>query len=57
MDRSHEGLLSWKLDGLTIVLSYREGELYKAVTRATELPVKSLQIMHECPESAPQDFL
>lgn len=30
---SHEGLLSWKLDGLTIVLTYREGELYKAVTR------------------------
>ena len=29
----HEGLLSWKLDGLTIVLTYRKGELYKAVTR------------------------
>ncbi len=28
-----EGLLSWKLDGLTIVLTYREGRLYKAVTR------------------------
>ncbi|TCK92887.1 DNA ligase (NAD+) [Natranaerovirga hydrolytica] len=28
-----KGLLSWKLDGLTIVLTYREGELYKAVTR------------------------
>ncbi len=26
-------LLSWKLDGLTIVLTYREGRLYKAVTR------------------------
>lgn len=26
-------LLSWKMDGLTIVLTYREGELYKAVTR------------------------
>lgn len=26
-------LLSWKLDGLTIVLTYREGELAKAVTR------------------------
>ena len=30
---SHTGLLSWKLDGLTIVLTYREGELFKAVTR------------------------
>ncbi len=28
-----KGMLSWKLDGLTIVLTYREGELYKAVTR------------------------
>jgi len=28
-----KAVLSWKLDGLTIVLTYREGELYKAVTR------------------------
>ena len=28
-----EGLLSWKLDGLTIVLTYENGELLKAVTR------------------------
>ncbi|MBR3761277.1 MAG: NAD-dependent DNA ligase LigA [Lachnospiraceae bacterium] len=28
-----EGLLSWKLDGLTIVLTYEEGKLTKAVTR------------------------
>ncbi len=28
-----EGLLSWKLDGLTIVLTYRHGKLEKAVTR------------------------
>ena len=28
-----EGLLSWKLDGLTIVLTYEGGELAKAVTR------------------------
>jgi DNA ligase (NAD+) len=27
------GLLSWKLDGLTIALTYRGGELIKAVTR------------------------
>lgn len=26
-------MMSWKLDGLTIVLTYRDGELYKAVTR------------------------
>lgn len=28
-----EALLSWKLDGLTIVLTYNQGELQKAVTR------------------------
>ncbi len=28
-----EGLLSWKLDGLTVVLTYNEGKLVKAVTR------------------------
>ena len=29
----HPALLSWKLDGLTIVLTYENGELIKAVTR------------------------
>ena len=29
----HPTLLSWKLDGLTIVLTYENGELVKAVTR------------------------
>lgn len=29
----HSTLLSWKLDGLTIVLTYENGELVKAVTR------------------------
>lgn len=28
-----EGLLSWKMDGLTVVLTYDNGELVKAVTR------------------------
>lgn len=30
---SQEGLLSWKLDGLTIVCTYEEGKLTSAVTR------------------------
>ena len=30
---SHRTLLSWKMDGLTIVLTYQNGELFKAVTR------------------------
>jgi DNA ligase (NAD+) len=29
----HEGMLSWKLDGLTVVLTYENGSLSKAVTR------------------------
>ena len=32
-----EGLLSWKLDGLTVVLTYNDGELKKAVTRGSGL--------------------
>ena len=28
-----KGLLSWKMDGLTVVLTYEEGVLKKAVTR------------------------
>jgi len=30
-----KGVLSWKLDGLTVVLTYDEGKLVKAVTRGT----------------------
>lgn len=32
---NHTGMLSWKLDGLTIVLTYNNGELQRAVTRGT----------------------
>ena len=31
--KTQDGLLSWKLDGLTIVLTYNNGQLFKAVTR------------------------
>lgn len=31
--KDKEGVLSWKLDGLTVVLTYKDGELKKAVTR------------------------
>lgn len=33
----HRTLISWKLDGLTIVLTYENGELAKAVTRGNGL--------------------
>ena len=29
----HEGILSWKLDGLTVVITYNDGKLAKAITR------------------------
>ncbi|QUI22900.1 NAD-dependent DNA ligase LigA [Vallitalea pronyensis] len=31
--KDKKGIMSWKLDGLTIVLTYKHGELVKAVTR------------------------
>jgi DNA ligase (NAD+) len=31
--QGHEALMSWKLDGLTVVLTYENGALQKAVTR------------------------
>lgn len=31
--KDKQGVLSWKLDGLTVVLTYRDGVLVKAVTR------------------------
>ena len=31
--QGREGILSWKLDGLTVVLTYEDGSLSKAVTR------------------------
>lgn len=32
---NQQGMLSWKLDGLTIVLKYNNGELVQAITRGT----------------------
>lgn len=33
--KEYLGALSWKMDGLTIVLTYKDGKLQKAVTRGT----------------------
>ena len=42
----YEGLLSWKLDGLTVVLTYEGGELVKAVTRGMGISERLSRLMH-----------
>ena len=53
----HKGLLSWKLDGLTIVLTYRNGELYKAVTRGNgvtgEVITNNAKVFRNVPHRIP----
>lgn len=50
-----DGLLSWKLDGLTVVLTYRDGELYQAVTRGNgqvgELVTNNARVFSNLPLS------
>ena len=52
-----EGILSWKLDGLTIVLTYREGKLFKAVTRGNgevgEVITNNARTFKNVPASVP----
>ncbi|MBQ9119085.1 MAG: NAD-dependent DNA ligase LigA [Lachnospiraceae bacterium] len=52
-----EGLLSWKLDGLTIVLTYRNGALVQAVTRGNgetgELVTNNAKVFKNVPLSIP----
>lgn len=52
---SKEGLLSWKLDGLTIVLTYNEGKLTQAVTRGNgevgELITANAKVFKNIPHS------
>jgi DNA ligase (NAD+) len=52
-----EGLLSWKLDGLTIALTYNGGELVKAVTRGDgvtgEVVTENAKVFDNVPLSIP----
>lgn len=52
-----EGVLSWKLDGLTIVLTYREGKLFKAATRGNgevgEIITNNARVFKNIPLSIP----
>lgn len=53
----HAGLLSWKLDGLTIVLTYSGGNLAKAVTRGTgevgEVVTNNVRVFRNIPLEIP----
>ena len=53
-----EGLLSWKLDGLTIVLTYEDGKLAKAVTRGDgiigEVITNNAKVFENIPLTIPE---
>jgi len=53
----HEVLLSWKLDGLTVVLTYENGTLLKAVTRGNgeigEVITNNAKVFRNLPVSIP----
>lgn len=55
--QGREGLLSWKLDGLTNVLTYREGVLVKALTRGNgeigEIITNNAKVYKNVPLSIP----
>lgn len=50
-----KALLSWKLDGLTVVLTYKDGKLEKAVTRGNgevgEVVTNNAKVFHNLPVS------
>ncbi len=52
-----EALLSWKMDGLTVVLTYREGELFRAVTRGNgevgEVVTNNAKVFQNLPARIP----
>lgn len=54
---SQKGLLSWKLDGLTIVLTYRDGKLFQAVTRGNgeigEVVTNNARVFKNLPHTIP----
>lgn len=55
--KDREGILSWKLDGLTIVLTYRDGRLVKGVTRGNgevgEVVTNNVKVFKNVPLKIP----
>lgn len=54
-----EGVLSWKMDGLTVVLTYENGELVKAVTRGNgeigEVITNNAKVFANIPNKIPDN--
>lgn len=54
-----KGVLSWKLDGLTVVLTYKSGKLFKAVTRGNgeigEVITNNARVFANIPQQIPYD--
>ena len=54
---AQKAMISWKLDGLTIVLTYRDGQLLKAVTRGNgeigEVITNNAKVFSNLPLSIP----
>ena len=48
---AQKALISWKLDGLTIVLTYRDGELQKRKRRSRGSHYEQCEGIPECPAS------
>lgn len=52
-----EGLLSWKMDGLTVVLTYQDGQLVRAVTRGNgvigEVITNNARVFRNLPSRIP----
>lgn len=52
-----KGVLSWKIDGLTIVMTYRDGALFKAVTRGNgeigEVITQNAKVFQNIPVNIP----
>jgi len=54
---NREGVLSWKMDGLTVVLTYRQGKLFRAVTRGNgeigEVVTQNALVFKNLPKKIP----
>lgn len=53
---NHEALLSWKLDGITVVLTYEDGKLMQAVTRGNGVQGELITDNAKACKNVPQEI-